>query len=51
MSAMKFCVYRQWKGSLLQEVLEYFHTVHEAKDYASKIRPSNQYTVMVGEFV
>lgn len=48
---MKYCVYRQWNDSLLQDVLEYFHTVQEAKDYARKIRHSRQYTVMIGEFV
>lgn len=48
---MKFCVYRQWKGSLLQEVLEYFETIEEAESYARNIKPSIQYTVEIGEYV
>lgn len=48
---MKYCVFRQWKDSKLQEVLEYFETVKEAEYYASKVKPSNQYTIEIGEFV
>jgi cell division protein FtsB len=48
---MRYCVYRQWHDSLLQDVVEYFYTEQEAKDYALKIARSKYYIVMVGEFV
>jgi hypothetical protein len=48
---MRYCVYRQWHDSPLQEVLEYFYTEQEAKDYSRKIPRTKHYIVMVGEFV
>jgi hypothetical protein len=48
---MKYCVYRQWHDSRLQDVLEYFPSVKEAQKFARKIPPSNEYTVLIGEFV
>jgi hypothetical protein len=48
---MKYCVYRQWHDSRLQDVLEYFSSVKEAQKFARKISPSNEYTVLIGEFV
>jgi hypothetical protein len=48
---MKYCVYRQWRNSPLQEVLEYFSSVKEAQKFAREIPLSNEYTVLIGEFV
>lgn len=47
---MTYCVYRQWRSSNLQEVLEYFATVAEAKKYAAKIKSSREYYIEIGEF-
>jgi len=48
---MKYCVYRQWHDSRLQQVLEYFSSVEEAQKFARKIPSSNEYDVLIGEFV
>jgi hypothetical protein len=48
---MRYCVYRQWQGSGMQEVLEYFVTREEAQRYALRIRTRTNATVHVGEFV
>ena len=48
---MRYCVYRQWQGSSMQEVLEYFATREEAQRYALLIQTRINATVHVGEFV
>ena len=50
---MRYCVYRMWKGSKIEEVLEYFFTYDEAIEYFIKVKRSKdkEYTVHVGEFV
>lgn len=47
---MKYCVYRQWHDSNLQQVLEYFATVAEAKKYAARLKSSKNYSIEIGEF-
>lgn len=48
---MRYCVYKIWKGALIEQVLEYFGTLPEAEAYYRRVKRSNQYEVHIGEFV
>ena len=47
---MRYCVYRQWHDSNLQQVLEYFATIEDAREYAAHLKSSKKYSIEIGEF-